>query len=250
MVKKKDNLSLYIYYTILILITIIILLIIYFIFIQFYKTLFFKSCQNCDENKYYYINVQNPDQDIINDLYIKFKERSINLNPKYNFNNSKGKKLNYNQLSINIKKFYLNKKLLNDSSNTLKEKLYFSNESDKYKIFARLYDNENDFIDWHYDNNHTDGKRYTLVIPLVVSPGNTSEFMIKDRKTNKEKIINIPIGKGIIYDGTITYHKISKQTKGQSRMVVIIPLYTNNKISKVNNIKEKIRNNIYNTLKI
>jgi hypothetical protein len=90
-----------------------------------------------------------------------------------------------------------------------------------------MYDTENDFLDWHYDNNFTIGNRYTLVIPVLVDKGSTSEFLIKDRKTGIEKIIKIPLGKGVIYNGSVTYHKISNQTNGKRILVIIIPFYSN-----------------------
>jgi hypothetical protein len=128
------------------------------------------------------------------------------------------------------------------------EKVQYADISEKYRIFARLYENKDDFLEWHYDNNFTIGNRYTLVIPIIIDKGNTSEFMIKDRKTCVEKIIPIPLGKGVIYNGSVTYHKISQQTDGQRRMVIIISFYTNYKKTVIGNIREYIRNITYKNL--
>jgi len=178
-------------------------------------------------------------------LELEIKKNGSVLDPNLNFNNAKGKKLNYNQLPKNKIKFYENNNLRNSVSKIINENINFADNNEKYKIFARIYDNENDFLDWHYDNNFTMGNRYTLVIPVLVDKDNTSEFLIKDRKTNVEKIIPIPLGKGVIYNGSITYHKISQQTKGSRRMVIIIPFYSNYKKTIFGKMREVFRNITY-----
>jgi hypothetical protein len=75
-----------------------------------------------------------------------------------------------------------------------------------------------------------------------VDSGNTSEFKIKDQKTREEKTIPIPLGKGVVYNGSNTYHSISKQTKGQRRLVIIIPFYTNYKKTWFGSARQIIRN--------
>jgi len=170
------------------------------------------------------------------------------LDSTLNFNNSKGKKLNYNQLPKNIQTFYENDVIRDEVSKVLGEPFFYADVSEKYRIFTRLYEDEGDFLDWHYDNNFTIGKRYTLVIPVLLDHGNTSEFMIKDRKSGQEKIVPIPLGKGVLYNGSITWHSISKQTNGKRRMVVVIPFYTNYKKTIFGHVREYMRNVVYKTL--
>ena len=189
------------------------------------------------------ININLPNKSILNLRNMILMKGTI-LDSK-NYNNAQGKKITYYQLPEDIKIFYENKYLQNKVSQAVGEKVYYADKKEKYRIFSRLYDNENDFLDWHYDNNFTKGRRYTLVIPLLLSENNTSEFMIKDRKNGKEKVVKIPLGKGVIYNGSITYHKITKQTKNNYRMVIIIPFYTNYEKNIFGNIREKFRNYTY-----
>jgi len=105
------------------------------------------------------------------------------LNPKYNNGNAQGKKMNYYELPKEIRDFYIDDTIKQSVSTILDESVNYADETERYRIFARLYEDESDFLDWHYDNNFTAGNRYTLVIPLLVDYGNTSEFMIKDQKT-------------------------------------------------------------------
>ena len=91
------------------------------------------------------------------------------------------------------------------------------------------------------DNNFTKGKRYTLVLPLFADKCNTSKLMIKDRKTSIEKKINIPFGKGIIFNASSVFHKVSQQTDGCRRLVAIIPLYENYNLSYFGKSRKSIR---------
>lgn len=189
-----------------------------------------------------------PPQKYINELENILRNNGTVLNPKLNFNNAKGKKLNYNQLPYNIQQFYENKILQNIISQSVGEQVYYGNKNDKYRIFSRLYEDENDFIDWHYDNNFTVGTRYTLVIPILVDAHNTSEFMIKNNKTRKIDTIPIKLGQGVLYNGSVTYHKISRQTKGNRRLVIIIPFYSNTKKHMFGDTLDKIKNTSYKML--
>jgi hypothetical protein len=201
-----------------------------------------------NDTKINIINIQLPSSKCINNLEVALRNNGTILNPQLNFNNAQGKKLNYNQLPNDIQEFYENKHIQNVVSHAVGEQVYYANKNEKYKIFSRLYENENDFIEWHRDNNFTKGTRYTLVIPILVDLCNTSEFMVKDNNTNKIKTIPIKLGQGVVYDGSVTYHKISRQTKGNGRIVIIIPFYSNPKKTIFGNILEKIRNVTYNTL--
>lgn len=211
------------------------------LYINYYHGKNFKLCKTCNSNEIFYINVIAPSNDLINKLELSLMNGS-ELNPNLNFNNAKGRKSNYNQLPLEINSFYENEYYRNEVSKAVGEEVYYANKDEKYRIFARMY-KKNDFLDWHYDNNFTIGNRYTLVIPILIK-NNTSEFMIKDRKTGEEQIIPIPIGKGVIYNGSNTYHKITKQNDG-IRLVVIIPFYSNNKKSLFGEIREQFRNITY-----
>ena len=211
------------------------------IFINYYYGKIYFKCIKCEPNKYYFINYNLPNNYFIQLLKKQFDNNGIKLNPDKNFNNTQGKKLNYNQLPKKLIDFYLNDNLKNLVSKAVGEKVNYAPKNEKYRIFSRIYDSENDFIDWHYDNNFTKGNRYTLVIPILVTYNNSSNFMIKDKKTSDEKIIDIPLGKGITYNGSITYHKITHQTKNNIRMVIIIPFYSDYKMSLFGYFRKNVR---------
>jgi hypothetical protein len=242
--KKSNNKSIYIFYLLIIIIVFFIVI----LYTNYYYGKQFKKCSVCKSNEVFFIDIKLPQVDSILNLEKEIRLNGSELNPELNFNNAKGKKLNYNQLPNDIKQYYENSIYAEKVSQAIGEKVNYADINEKYRIFARLYEDDNDFLEWHYDNNFTIGNRYTLVIPILVDRGNTSQFMIKDIKTGEEKIIPIPMGKGVIYNGSITYHKISKQTNGNRRMVIIIPFYSNYKKTIIGHIREYFRNVVYGQL--
>jgi hypothetical protein len=235
----------YIYIILLIIFIIVVSIIIYFA-----KRKFFNKCTDCLENDYNIVKVPKLPINLVKELYETIRNNGTRLDPKFNYNNAKGKKINYFKLSHNIKQFYEHPIFKKIVSKSIGKELNMTDNKERYKIFARLYEDENDFLDWHYDNNFTTGVRYTLVIPVYVDSCNTSEFKIKDRKTSEIKTVKLKVGEGVIYNGSVVSHSISKQTKGCKRMVIVIPFYTNYIKNIFGNILEYSRNIIYDELKI
>lgn len=226
----------------------IVVLILVILFMNYWHGKHFHGCTKCEPNKIYITPVPSLPTDCLEILENEIRTKGTRLNPELNFSNAQGRKLNYNQLPECVQKFYDVDELSNIVSEVVGEKVYLAPMSEQYRIFARLYEDDDDFLEWHYDNNFTKGTRYTIVIPVLVDEGSTSEFEIKDRKTRKEEIIKVPLGSGVIYNGSDVYHRITRQTKGMRRMVVIIPLYSDYEIGPIGKIRQKFRNIIYKKL--
>lgn len=158
----------------------------------------------------------------------EFKKHHYNNNPNLNFGNLQSKKMDYHQIRNNIP--FLEAKLLTTAiekeiSNTFGKRMKFAPKYDENRIFLRMYDNENDHHNWHYDSNFTQGIKVTLIIPLFISRNNTSKFYIKNK--NMDELIDISVGQGVYYNGSEVKHKISNQKKGEERLVAIVHLYEN-----------------------
>jgi hypothetical protein len=97
-------------------------------------------------------------------------------------------------------------------------------EQERYCWFFRMYESDGDFLTWHFDNNFTKGSRYTMVVTIYASPDNTSHFLTQDSKGGV-RVHLTETGKGVLYDGCITKHAISRQSHGENRVVLVIPLY-------------------------
>jgi len=205
----------------------------------------FKTCTKCPPNKIRYIEYKIPDHNLINNLEYHIRNNGNILDPNLNLSNAQGKKLDYQQikkLCPELIDYYLNDTFKNYIISIINKNIEFAPESDHYRFFARLYENDDDFLNWHYDNNFTKGKRYTIVIPLLIDECNTSEFQIKDRQNSTIITFKIPIGKGVLYNGSNVYHKITQQKKNCKRLVIIIPIYENYSLTFSGYIRTKIRN--------
>ena len=237
--------KLYIYSIIIILIIIIL-----FIFGLNYKNGKYYNSKKTD--KIYYIDYLLPTEQLINKTLNIVKKKGTILDPSKNLKNAKGKKINYTlikDLIPELVEFYLCKKLQDIVSEKIGCKLYFAPKSEQYRIFVRLYDDKDDFLNWHYDNNFTEGKRYTIVIPILVDEDNTAEFQTKE-SIDKIKTYKVDLGKAIVYNGSNVYHRITPQKENNRRLVVIIPMYTNYKINIIGKMQQYFRKITYKTLSL
>ena len=226
----------------------LLLTIVLVIFINYWHGKKFHPCKTCSSNEVVTVRVPQLPDEYIKILEHKIRTNGSRLNPELNFSNAQGRKLNFTKLPECVKDFYENDEFARIASEAFDERVTFAPISEQYRIFSRLYEDDDDFLDWHYDNNFTKGKRYTLVIPVMVDECNTSEFMIKDRKTEEEILIPVQVGQGVIYNGTDVYHKITQQTKHCRRMVIIIPFYSNYEKGFLGDIRQFMRNVIYQQL--
>jgi hypothetical protein len=120
---------------------------------------------------------------------------------------------------------------------------------EKYCWFMRLYNEDNHFLDWHFDNNFTKGLRYTMVTTIYVTECNTSHFMIKD-KHNRIHIERSKQGSGVVYNGSDIKHAISTQTNNCIRIVLVVPLYETLEKSIMGKYRQLLRNVTYSALNL
>lgn len=114
-------------------------------------------------------------------------------------------------------------------------------ENEQYCWFLRLYNQSGHYIDWHFDNNFTNGLRKTYVCNVYTSEGNASHLMTKDRN-NKVKISESKTGEGVVYNGSKVKHSVSKQNNGCTRISLIIPLYENDSVTIIGWFRRLARN--------
>jgi hypothetical protein len=206
-----------------------------------------------------------PSSSIIRSLLSAVRLHGSALDPALNFNNARGKKLNATEMRAHCPEaveWFMGRRSATDDGDGLLarcsaalggESVTFAGLDEKYRIFARLYEDEFDFLNWHYDNNFTTGTRYTLVVPLLVDACNTSEFRYLDARGGddrppKDTPVKVRVGQGMLYNGSRVYHRITPQSAGCKRLVVIIPLYTNPTRTAVGAMRETARNLTYNML--
>ena len=115
---------------------------------------------------------------------------------------------------------------------------------EEYCWFTRVYENENDFLSWHFDTNFSSGIRFTYVHELYVSNKNASHFMTLDRAQNIT-VFTSKTGNNVLYDGSKTKHAISKQASDSTRIVLVVPLYQNYKHNTYGKYRREIRKIVY-----
>ncbi len=104
-----------------------------------------------------------------------------------------------------------------------------------------IYENENDWINWHYDYNYYNGRFFTVLIPLTTDSTCTFFQYILNDKINKIDIKD----KMVIFEGDFLYHNASKLCKNQKRCILALQYVTSNEMNFINKLRIKIKDIAY-----
>jgi hypothetical protein len=241
-------------YKILLLIIIIILLII----LYGYNS---GSCQikknyKCDENfclfKEFKIHLSDELKNEINNLILNtqiHKRVDISMYPETIFNcaipNKRGVTISTQNIvkhAQNLITYYQND-LCDIVSKEINLKLFPTDLSLPTSCSILIYENEGDWINWHYDYNYYDGRFFTVLIPIT-NDLTCTEFQYKDNDNNI-KSIQLVNGKSICFEGNYLYHRASKLCNGQNRILLSCQYVTINNMSFVNKLRLRIKDYAY-----
>jgi len=106
-----------------------------------------------------------------------------------------------------------------------------------------IYDNEGDWINWHYDYNYYEGRFFTLLIPITNNITCT-EFQFKNDE-GEVKSINLTNNNSICFEGNYLYHRASKLCKNEKRIILSCQYVTNNNMSTLNKLRLKLKDIAY-----
>lgn len=106
-----------------------------------------------------------------------------------------------------------------------------------------IYDNEGDWINWHYDYNYYNGRFFTVLIPITNNLTCT-EFQFQNDK-NEIKSINLINNNSVCFEGNYLYHRASKLCKNEKRIILSCQYVTNNNLSFINKLRLKIKDFAY-----
>jgi len=105
-----------------------------------------------------------------------------------------------------------------------------------------IYDEKDDFINWHFDQNHFEGRFFTVLIPISEDITCT-KYLFKDAN---EEIQTIDHNEGnIIFEGSKVFHMASKLCDNQKRVVLSLQYVTDDNISLYNSLLMKIKDMAY-----
>ena len=205
-------------------------------------------CLYKEFNVYLQDVIKNEINDLTDNKEIQ-KRVNITIFPETIFNcalpNKKGITISTNNIvkySPNIINFYKND-LCKLVSKNLKLNLFPTDLNLPTSCALLIYENEGDWINWHYDHNYYEGRFFTLLIPITNNITCT-EFQFKNDK-NEIKSINLTNNNSICFEGNYLYHRASKLCKNEKRVVLSCQYVTNNKISFLNNMRLKIKDFAY-----
>lgn len=170
----------------------------------------------------------------------------MNRPSTFNFNNVKSNKMYHYDLKKiipNTLNFIESDDFALYISSLVGTKLFLSNDNND-KVFARSYINSNDNIKWHYDNNFSSGKRYTIIIPILINEKNTSSLQYVN--PSHKQVLNVIDDKDnlYLYEGDKIFHRVTEQVEGGKRIVLIVPMYEK-RFTFVGKIKMGLKNHFF-----
>jgi len=142
----------------------------------------------------------------------------------------------------NLINFYQND-LCKIVSTKLKLNLFSTDLNLPTSCALSIYENEGDWINWHYDYNYYDGRFFTLLIPIT-NKSTCTEFQFKN-DNNEIKSINLINNNSVCFEGNYLYHRASKLCKNEKRVILSCQYVTNNNINFLNQMRLKLKDFAY-----
>jgi len=129
-------------------------------------------------------------------------------------------------------------------SDIVGEKVYITSDSLPTTCAILVYEEDDDFINWHYDVNYFNGRFFTLLIPCTIT-NSCTEYTYYD-KDNIKQGIKEEKGKSILFEGDKVFHMATKFcNKGKKRVMISVQFSTNPTISWYNRALMRIKDTAY-----
>jgi hypothetical protein len=188
-------------------------------------------------------NIKNDIDQMLADKSIQ-KRVSIRTYPENIFNcalpNRKGITIptqNIKNLSPDLISFYKND-LCKKVSRITGLKLYPTGLDFPTSCAIIIYENEGDWINWHYDYNYYNGRFFTVLVPIT-QVLTCTKFQFKDKNNN---VVDKDLtNNAICFEGNYLYHRASKLCKNQKRVMLSCQYVTDNSISFINQVRIKLK---------
>lgn len=255
---KKNN-SIYSYLHFLHLLLCFIVLLIITIIIYGYNSGSCKRQKNyiCNDNfclyKEFNLHLNSNIKNEINTMvYNKQIQKRVNIStfPENIFNcalpNKKGITISTNNVikyAPNLINFYQNQ-LCKFVSELINLKLFPTDLSLPTSCAILIYENEGDWINWHYDYNYYDGRFFTILIP-VTDNLTCTEFQFQNDNNTEINSIQLINGNCVCFEGNFLYHRASKLCKNEKRVILSCQYVTDNNMSFFNKMRLKIKDFAY-----
>ena len=124
-------------------------------------------------------------------------------------------------------------------SNIIGEKVVPLDVGFKNRLSLVVYEKEGDYIDWHFDTNHFNGRYFTLLVPITFEP-TCGNFMYKDKNTNNIDL-NVKENEAILFEGDKVFHAGKKLCNNQLRAILSMTFITNNEMNTWNYLMNSLK---------
>jgi hypothetical protein len=101
------------------------------------------------------------------------------------------------------------------------------------------YEKEGDFIDWHFDTNHYNGRFFTLLIPVSYEP-TCGNYQYKDAD-EVVQTVTLQRGEAILFEGDKVFHRGKELCKDQFRVILSCTFTTSQEINTFEHGFQKIK---------
>lgn len=138
--------------------------------------------------------------------------------------------------------WYVN--LEDEISDVIGERVYITSDTLPTTCSVLIYEDDGDFINWHYDVNYFNGRFFTLLVPCTITDSCT-EYTYYDKDNNKQSIKD-KMGKSILFEGDKVFHMATEFcNKGEKRVMVSMQFSTNPTIEWYNRALMRIKDIAY-----
>jgi hypothetical protein len=224
-------------------------LLVFYIFIVsilsifYYRTIIYKNYLKSDllhsESKFHYIKVINlsvPDK-----LLAPLMDISENQGIRIEIPKKRQKCISIKRLQESlpeIVEFY--KSLPSVISDVIGAKVSITPLTESNSLCLVVYEKEGDYIDWHFDTNHYNGRYFTLLLPVstVHTCGN---YQFRNSK-EKTQSVKLDMGQALLFEGDKVYHRAKKLCANQRRVILSCTFTTSQEIPPIEIIFQKIKN--------
>ena len=210
--------------------------------IFYYRTTYYKNYlkeNSLIDNKFNYIKVINLSipKDYINPLM----EISENQGIRIEIPKKRQKCISIKRLQESFPKIVeWYKTLPQIISKVIGAKVQTTPLSESNSLCLVVYEQEGDYIDWHFDTNHYNGRYFTLLLPVSteLTCGN-----YQYRNFNKKiETVKLESGNALLFEGDKVYHRAKKLCANQRRVILSCTFTTSQEIPTIEIIFQKIKN--------
>jgi hypothetical protein len=106
-----------------------------------------------------------------------------------------------------------------------------------------IYDEKDDYINWHFDVNYFNGRFFTVLLPIT-NDETCTKFVYRDASSD-ERDVNIRNNLGVIFEGDNLFHMASKLCSNQRRAILSLQYSTDSMISPMNRMLMGLKDMAY-----